>query len=199
MGKKLCILGGGPGGLRAALEGVRLGFEVALVERRALGGVCLNCSCIPTKQYLNGTAALALFRSAAAQHLLDGEIRVRLHTLKAKKDRYIKWMRKAIEKQLHEAGVRLVFGEGRIAAFGRTKVAHGGDEEEISWDTLILASGSHPASFPGMKPDHEYVLDSTDILELEEAPESLLVVGAGAVGLEMAEFFGRLGSRIILV
>jgi dihydrolipoamide dehydrogenase len=198
-GKRLCILGAGPGGIRAAFEGARLGFSVTLVERNLLGGVCLNCGCIPTKQYLNGTAAVALFRSAGAQKLLEGTITPNLRALKAKKDRFIKGTRRILEKQLREAGVRLIFGEGRVGGEGRLEVASGGEARECAWDTLVLATGSRPASFPGVVADHDCVLDSTDILELEDAPPDLLVVGGGAIGLEMADFFSRLDARVTLV
>ncbi len=200
MHKELCILGSGPGGLRAAFEGARLGFAVTLVERGLLGGTCLNCGCIPTKQYLNGTASLALLKSAKAQKAAAGEATASLSALKAKKDRYIKGTRQAVEKQLREAGIRLIYGEGRIKAQWKLEVTQAdGGVEECSWDKLILATGSHPASFPGVAADHACVLDSTDILELEEAPESLIVVGAGAIGLEMADFYSRLGTKITLV
>lgn len=201
---QLCVLGAGPGGLRAAREGLRMGFEVTLVERHLIGGVCLNCGCIPTKHYLNGTAALALLKNAKAQKILDGTITADLRALKAKKERFIAGTRKMVEKRLREDGIHLVFGEGRISGPNRLTVTGpkdtaSGGTQEIVWDKLILASGSQPASFPGLAADHIHVLDSTDILDIAETPESLIVVGAGAIGLEMADFLSRLGSRIILV
>ena len=198
--RKLCILGAGPGGLRAAFEGLRSGFEVTLVERDLVGGTCLNRGCIPTKHYLCGTASLPLLHGAKAQKLVEGTIRPDLRNLKAKKDRFVRASRQAVEKQLAAAGVRLLFGEGRVSAFGQLEVAtQDADPQTYAWDTLIIATGSHPAFFPGVAADHDCVLDSTDALELEEAPESLLVVGAGAIGLEMADFFSRLGVKILLV
>jgi len=197
--RKLCILGAGPGGLRAAFEGLRLGFEVTLAERECVGGVCLNRGCIPTKQYLGGTASLPLLHGARAQKLAEGSIRPDLRNLKARKDRFVKASRQALEKQLAAAGVRVLFGAGRVNAPGQLEVTTSEGVHVCEWDTLIIATGSHPASFPGVTADHDCVLDSTDVLELEEAPESLLVVGAGAIGLEMADFFSRLGVKIALV
>ena len=197
--QQLCILGAGPGGLRAAFEGLALGFEVTLVERELVGGTCLNRGCIPTKQYLGGTACLPLLHGAKAHKLAEGSISPSLHALKAKKDRFVKASRQAVEKQLAAAGVRLIFGQGRVSAPGQLEVTTNQGVQGCAWDTLILATGSHPASFPGAAADHDCVLDSTDALELEEAPESLIVVGAGAIGLEMADFFSRLGAQITLV
>ena len=197
--RKLCILGAGPGGLRAAFEGLRLGFAVTLVERELVGGTCLNRGCIPTKHYLGGTASLPLLRGAGAHKLVEGSIIPSLRNLKAKKDRFVKASRQAAEKRLAAAGVRLLFGEGRISAPGQLEVAAGEGIQACSWDVLVIATGSHPAFFPGLAADHDCVLDSTDALELEEAPSSLIVVGAGAIGLEMADFFSRLGARITLV
>jgi len=197
--QQLCILGAGPGGLRAALEGLDMGFEVTLVERELVGGTCLNKGCIPTKQYLGGTACLPLLHGARAHKLADGAINPKLCALKAKKERFIKASRQAVEKQLATAGACLLFGQGRIGAPGQVEIATDKGVQLCAWDRLILATGSHPASFPGVAADHDCVLDSTDVLELEDAPESLIVVGAGAIGLEMADFFSRLGTKITLV
>ena len=209
--QQLCILGAGPGGLRAAFEGLALGFEVTLIERELVGGTCLNRGCIPTKQYLGGTASLPLLHGARAHKLAEGSISPSLRALKAKKDRFIKASRQTVEKQLAAAGARLLFGRGRISSPGQTEVttrdadglgpSHSAQEGAhiCAWDRLILATGSHPASFPGLAADHGCVLDSTDVLELEDAPESLIVVGSGAIGLEMADFFSRLGAKITLV
>ena len=197
--RKLCILGAGPGGLRAAFEGLRLDFEITLVERELVGGTCLNRGCIPTKHYLGGTASLPLLHGARAQKLAEGSIRPDLRNLKARKDRFVKASRQAVEKQLAAAGVRLLFGAGCVSAPGQLEVVASEGVQACAWDTLIIATGSYPASFPGVAADHDCVLDSTDALNLEEAPESLLVVGAGAIGLEMADFFSRLGVKITLV
>ncbi|MDR0466423.1 MAG: NAD(P)/FAD-dependent oxidoreductase [Deltaproteobacteria bacterium] len=197
--RKLCILGAGPGGLSAAFEGLRLGCEVTLVERDLVGGTCLNRGCIPTKLYLGGTASLPLMRGAAAQKLAEGSIAFDLRNLKARKDRYIRASRQAMEKRLAAAGARLLFGAGRVCAPGRLEATTSEGVQTCDWDALILATGSHPASFPALAADHDCVLDSTDALELEEVPGTLLVVGGGAIGLEMADFFSRLGVKIILV
>jgi dihydrolipoamide dehydrogenase len=165
-----------------------------------VGGTCLNRGCIPTKLYLGGTASLPLLHGARAHKLAEGSISPVLRNLKARKDRFVKASRQAVEKQLTTAGVRLLFGEGRISAPGQLEVAtQDTDGRTCAWDTLIIATGSHPAFFPNVAADHDCVLDSTDTLELEEAPESLIVVGAGAIGLEMADFFSRLGVKITLV
>jgi len=136
---------------------------------------------------------------AKAYKLAEGAVLCRLRALKAKKDRFIKASRQAVEKQLAMAGARLLFGQGRVSAPGRLEVKTDEGVRLCEWDWLILATGSHPTSFPGVSVDHDCVLDSTDVLEMEDAPESLLVVGAGAIGLEMADFFSRLGAKIILV
>jgi dihydrolipoamide dehydrogenase len=104
-----------------------------------------------------------------------------------------------LEKRLREAGARVIFGEGRVTGEGRLEVSGGQEARECAWDALVLATGSRPASFPGAAADHDCVLDSTDILDLEEAPPDLLVVGGGAIGLELADFFSRLDVRVTLV
>ncbi|MBG0776713.1 MAG: FAD-dependent oxidoreductase [Desulfovibrionaceae bacterium] len=208
----LLVLGGGPAGHAGALEAAGLGLSVVLVEREHLGGTCLNRGCIPTKLFLGATAAGPELESAAKLKLAAGSIDFDLPALQTRKERIVTGSRKAIAAQLADAGVRVVAGAGRCTAPGVLEVAatgetggtdgtgeSGGACAEIRFDACILATGSRPAAFPGLEPDGDAVLNSDHALELAEAPESLLVVGGGAIGLEMADFFGRLGTRITVI
>ncbi|MBG3878986.1 NAD(P)/FAD-dependent oxidoreductase, partial [Desulfovibrio oxamicus] len=206
----MIILGGGPGGSRAAFDAAARGLSVALVDRDGLGGTCLNRGCIPTKLLLGATAAQPLLEAQKKLKGAEGHITFDLPALQQRKDRYVKGTRQALEKRMKAAGIAVYAGEGRMVAAPQTGAdgelaviaaqADGTTQEtRLGWGTLIVATGSTPASFPGLAADGAAVLDSTALLDVTEAPESLIVVGGGAIGLEMADFFSRLGSRITIV
>lgn len=210
----MIILGGGPGGSRAAFDAAARGLSVALVDRDGLGGVCLNRGCIPTKLLLGATAALPLLEAQKKLKGAAGHIAFDLAALQQRKERIVKGTRQALEKRLKGAGITVFAGQGRVTAAppadnpvhgdGELTVtatqAHGpGQETRLAWGTLLVATGSTPAGFPGLAADGAAVLDSTALLEVSSAPESLVVVGGGAIGLEMADIFARLGTRITVV
>ncbi|MGE4299689.1 MAG: NAD(P)/FAD-dependent oxidoreductase [Desulfovibrionaceae bacterium] len=196
----VAILGAGPGGHEAALEAAALGLSTALVERAALGGTCLNRGCIPTKLFLGATAAAPELEAARRLKLADGSIAFDLPAIQTRKERFIKGSRQAVAAQCKNAGITLVQGAGRIAAPGELEVAGPeGTVERVAYRHLIVATGSRPATFPGLAADGGAVLDSDQLLDLATPPESLIVVGGGAIGLEMAEFLFRLGTAITIV
>lgn len=198
---RLCILGGGPAGLAAAFEAAKLGIKTALVERAELGGACLNRGCIPTKLLLGATKAVPELKAQARLKLLaaPAEPVFDLPALMQRKARVVAGSRQAVAKQLNQAGVALVVGQARCAGPGKVLVQTAQGETSIEYESLIIATGSRPSAPPGLEPDGELVLDSDQLLELTSAPSRLLVVGGGAIGLELAEFLHRLGTSITLV
>jgi dihydrolipoamide dehydrogenase len=198
---RLCILGAGPAGLAAAFEAAKLGIETTLVERAELGGTCLNRGCIPTKLLLGATKAVPELKAQARLKLLKtpAEPVFDLNALQQRKARVVAGSRQAVAKQLELAGVTLVTGQARCAGPGKVLVQSAKGETSIEYDSLIVATGSRPSAPPGLAPDGALVLDSDQLLELTAAPARLLVVGGGAIGLELAEFYSRLGTKITLV
>ncbi len=202
--RDIVVVGAGPGGHAAALEAASLGCRVTLVEQGELGGTCLNWGCIPTKLFLGATAALPELLAQTRLKLLDAASwqdlpqAFSLPLLQERKRRLLQGSRQAMEKQFKEADVRLLKGRARFLAPDRLQVT-GDTEEELAFDGLVLATGSHPAFFPGMMPDGKAVLSSYHLLELETPPESLIIVGGGAIGLEFGDFLSRFGCRIELV
>ncbi len=194
------IIGGGPGGSKAAGILARGGKSVALVESAHMGGVCLNCGCIPTKLLLGATAPKGMLRGLERQRVARGAIEVDYDALQKRIQRFVKGTSQALGKSLEQLGVTLV--EGHAACLSPTEVAVTGADgatRTLKAERIILAGGSRSASFPGMTPDHDAVLDSTDMLRVPVVPESLIVVGAGAIGLEMADFFNAMGSKVTIV
>ncbi|MDR2161091.1 MAG: NAD(P)/FAD-dependent oxidoreductase [Desulfovibrio sp.] len=196
----LLVIGSGPAGSRAARDGVAAGLATTVVEAGLPGGTCLNTGCIPTKFLLGGTRFLPLWKAQKKYRTASGDPAVDLAALQARKDRFVAGLRSGLEKQLTEAGVTLLRGRA-VFAGPRSVVVRmsGGGEKTLSFSRCIVAAGSVPASYPGLAPDGETVFSPAEALNLKKAPESLLIIGAGAIGLEVGELFHRLGSKIILV
>lgn len=197
--KRLVVVGAGPGGYDAALAGAAAGLAVTLVERGKLGGTCLNWGCIPTKHLLAATLAVEALEAQAKQKLASGAVTVDLAAVQAKKKKLQAATHAAMAKRLETAGIRFVSGNLAGVAPGVAHVAAGGATEDIPFDALILALGSRAAAFPGVKPDGKAVLGVAPVLDFSEAPKSLLIVGAGAIGLEISEIYRRLGAKVTLV
>ena len=192
------ILGGGPGGTASARTLAEAGKKVALVEDTHLGGTCLNVGCIPTKFLLAATAPLGLLQGHKRFGSVSGEIAVDFAALQKRKERFVKGSVQALTKSLQSLGISLFSGKGVCVAPGQVKV-DGGDSAVLHARDIIVATGSHSASFPGLTPDGDAVLDSTMLLGLQEIPQSLLVIGAGAIGIEFSDFFAAMGSQVTVV
>jgi dihydrolipoamide dehydrogenase len=197
--KRLVVVGAGPGGFDAALAGAAAGLAVTLVERGKLGGTCLNWGCIPTKHLLATTLPVAALADQARYKLATGEVHPDLAAIQAKKRKFLAATHTAMAKRLEAAGIRLVTGNLAGVAKGVAHVAAGGETQDIPFDALILALGSRAAAFPGVKPDGKAVLGVAPVLDFDVAPESLIIVGAGAIGLEISEVYRRLGTRVTMV
>ncbi|MDQ3265638.1 MAG: dihydrolipoyl dehydrogenase [Myxococcota bacterium] len=195
------IIGSGPGGYVAAIRAGQLGLKTAIIEKdKRLGGTCLHRGCIPTKSLLY-TAELF----AHVQHAGDFGVDVKGATLnwaqaqKHKTDVVTKGAN-GIDFLMKKNKVTVIKGHGRIAGKGRVEVS-GEDGKKQALDTkfILIATGSVPKSLPNVKVDHHKVLNSDSILELDRIPKSIIVLGAGAVGMEFASVFNHCGSQTTLV
>lgn len=194
----LVVLGAGPGGTRAAFRAAAAGLKTALVEPAFLGGTCVNVGCIPTKYLLGGTASLPLAAIQKKYKVAKGDMDFDLASLQTRKDRFIKGTRQALEKQLVQAGITLFKGKGSFTG-PQSLVANGEcGNVEMDFDKCVVAVGSAPGSFPGLKPDGGAVKSSAGALALQNPPESLIIAGAGVIGIELGELYHRLGTKIIL-
>ncbi|MBG0791696.1 MAG: FAD-dependent oxidoreductase [Desulfovibrionaceae bacterium] len=194
----LVILGAGPGGFDCATEAARLGLSVAMVEKDFVGGTCLNRGCIPTKLWLGATSAIDELANQARMKVASGEVHVDFAALQARVGKHLAGSRKAMAMQLKNLGVELVEGFGRLDN-GTVEVETADGARTLEYDNLVIATGSRPIFFPGLEPDGDCVLDSNQFLALKSMPKTLIVVGAGFIGLEMAQVAHRLGARITVV
>ena len=196
----LVVLGGGPGGYAAAFLAADLGMEVALVEREErLGGTCLLRGCIPSKALLHVGRVLAEAREMEAWGIDLGKPKIQLDALRARKDKVISTLTGGLGQLAKRRNVRIIQGAARFTASGTLEVAGVDGSQTVTFDHCILASGSRPARIPAFDLPTPRVMDSTSALELQEIPDSLLVIGGGYIGLEMGTVYAELGSKVSVV
>jgi dihydrolipoyl dehydrogenase len=199
----LLVLGGGPGGYAAAIRAAQLGREVTLVERAgpdALGGVCLQVGCIPSKALIELADAAQRTRDMHAAGLGTDGVSVSLERFQAWRGELCAGLARGVGELLAGAGVRIVHGEARLNRADRVAVRTPEDRVVFfEFEHAIVATGSRPVGLPGLPFDGERVLDSTGALALTAVPASVAVVGAGYIGLELGTALAKLGARVTVV
>ncbi len=194
----LVILGAGPGGYVAAIRAGQLGLKTLVVERWKVGGVCLNVGCIPTKALLHAAHTVATARSSGKIGI-RAEVDIDLAKLNAWKERVVSRLVKGVEFLFKKNGVELLRGEGKLVPPNGVEVTTERGKVTVEGRKIVLATGSRPRYLKGLERDGERIWDSNDAVALREVPRSLLVVGAGAVGLEFAYIYRHLGSERVVV
>lgn len=191
------VIGGGPGGYVCAIHCAQLGLKTACVEgREALGGTCLNVGCIPSKALLHATHELhELHENFDKMGLTQASVKVDWKKMQAYKQDVIGQNTKGIEFLFKKNKITWLKGWGSIPAAGQVKV---GDEVHTA-KNIVIASGSEPSSLPGIEIDEETVVTSTGALALPKIPKSMVVIGAGVIGLEMGSVYARLGTDVTVV
>ncbi|KIC35138.1 dihydrolipoyl dehydrogenase [Leisingera sp. ANG-M7] len=192
----LIVVGAGPGGYVAAIRAAQLGLKVACVEGRgSLGGTCLNVGCIPSKALLTSSGKYAELSHLAAHGIAVEGASLDLGALMARKDKIVGDLTKGIAFLFKKNGVDHIEGWASIPAQGQVKVG----EDTYTAKNILIATGSEPTPLPGVEIDEVDVLSSTGALALESAPEHLVVIGAGVIGLELGQVWSRLGSKVTVV
>jgi len=191
----LVVLGAGPGGYTAAFRAADLGLSVALVERGpTLGGVCLNVGCIPSKALLHAARVIEDARAMAGHGIRFGEPEIDAIKLREWKDSVVARLTNGLDALARQRKVTVIRGEAKFASAHEFEVAADGAARRVSFAQCIIAVGSEPVRLPGL-PDDPRIIDSTGALELD-LPDSLLVIGGGIIGLEMATVYDALGVRV---
>jgi len=185
------IVGAGPGGYVCALRAAQLGLRVVIVERAEVGGTCLNVGCIPSKAIIHAADELATARGNAHLGITTEAARIDLAVTMAWKDGVVHRLTGGVATLLDHAGVRRVPGAADVVDGKTVRVG----DETITTDHLVLATGSEPVALPHL-PFGGVVLSSTEALALTAVPARLVVVGAGYIGLEMAEAFVQWGAQV---
>ncbi|VFM95418.1 MAG: dihydrolipoamide dehydrogenase [Candidatus Kentron sp. G] len=194
---QVLVLGAGPGGYTAAFRAADLGKKTVLVERYpALGGVCLNVGCIPSKAYLHTAGILGETRQMAARGVTFPKAEIDLAKLVAWKTRLVDRLAKGIAALAKQRKVQVLQGTGAFLSPNRLRVQSEGKTLTIAFEHAIIATGSATVALPGLPQDDPRLWNSTDALNPTAIPERLLVIGGGIIGLEMATLYNALGSRI---
>ena len=195
----LTVLGSGPGGYTAAFRAADLGLDVTLVERYpTLGGVCLNVGCIPSKALLHAAKVIEEAETMSEFGIRFGTPEIDPGALRDWKNAIVGRLTDGLDGLAKRRKVRVVYGTGRFLSPQHLHVESEQGEQVIGFKQCIIAAGSESASLPGM-PDDPRIMDSTDSLELAELPETMLVIGGGIIGLEMACVYDALGVEVSVV
>ncbi len=197
---QLVVLGAGPGGYTAAFRAADLGLDVLLVDRwPQLGGVCLNVGCIPSKALLHAAKVLEDVESMAEHGLMFGDPSIDIDLLRQWKNKIVGKLTAGLTILAKQRRVRVLRGFGRFTSPTRMEVVEpDGKTRVVAFRHCVIAAGSEPSRLPGLPADSR-IIDSTGALELKELPGSMLVVGGGIIGLEMACVYDGLGSRVSVV
>jgi dihydrolipoamide dehydrogenase len=196
------IIGSGPGGYVAAIRSGQLGLKTALVEKdKELGGTCLNVGCIPSKALLTSSDHLMFVKKEAAKHgiVVDGA-RADLAKMQERKNKVVKTFNTGVRSLMKTNKVTVIEGLGTISGPGKVSIkSSGGETQEVETKNIVIATGSAPAELQFAKFDGKTIVSSTEALEFSEPPKKLVVIGAGAIGLELGSVWNRLGSEVTIL
>jgi dihydrolipoamide dehydrogenase len=194
----LVIIGGGPGGYVAAIRAAQLGASVTLIEKDQLGGTCLNVGCIPTKALLH-TAELYKSAKESKDFGVLTNVQLDFHKAQQRKQLVVNKLTRGVKGLLDANKVKVVQGIASFVDSSHIQVLRGNESSVFTFDQVIVASGSVPMmpSIPGI--DSKQCVDSTGALGLETLPESMLIVGGGVIGVEMATIFNTLGCKVTII
>ncbi len=193
----LVIIGAGPGGYVAAAKAAELGMRVACVDKSHLGGTCLNVGCIPSKALLESSELYYKARKGLEHHGVGlGEVGLDLGAMMGRKTKIVQTMGKGIEALFKGHDVAYFAGTGKVVEAGKVSVD---STEVLEAENILLATGSSPVELADLPFDGERIISSTEALALKEVPDRLVVIGAGAIGLELGSVWARLGAEVLVV
>lgn len=194
------IIGAGPGGYVCAIRLAQYGFNVAVVEKDALGGTCLNWGCIPSKAFIYAAGLYEKMGKAQAFGILADNIRVEMPNLLAWKNEVVKKLTGGIGQLFQNHGIAHIAGTAQFQSQNALLVTDkAGKTQTLSAKHIVIATGSVPFALPHIPYDHTVVLDSTDALDLNAVPQSLVLIGGGVIGLELGVMYAKLGTKVTVV
>ena len=197
----VAIIGGGPGGYVAAVRAGQLGLRTALIEKdKNLGGTCLLRGCIPTKALLHAADVYDEIKHSRDLGILVESVSLDFGQVQKRKDKIVMKLSKGVDFLMKKNHVEVFKGAGRLEGSGRIEIAGAnGESKGITARNVIIATGSVVRSLPGLDIDGKQIISSDEVLELRDIPTSMVVLGAGAVGVEFASMFARFGTEVTLL
>jgi dihydrolipoamide dehydrogenase len=198
---QVLVIGAGPGGYVAAIRASQLGFKTAIVDKQWLGGVCLNVGCIPSKALLKNAEVAHTLRERGKEFGFSLENLSLDYSAAVKRSRQVSdRLTKGVGFLMKKNNIQVIMGEARLTAKKTVMItAADGKTQELSADNFILATGSHPAMIPGITVDGEKVVTYKEAILQEKLPKSVVIIGAGAIGLEFATIWNSYGTEVTLV
>ena len=195
----ITVIGGGPGGYVAAIRASQLGKKVALVESKHLGGICLNWGCIPTKSLLKNAEVLDLIKNSKKFGIkIDNYTIEWKFVIKRSRD-IAKRMGKGIQFLMKKNNVDVIDGIGKVVDKNTIEVINEDKIEKINSEHIVISTGASPNQFPGMEPNGKNILTYKDALILDKCPNHIVIIGAGAIGIEFAYFYSTFGSKVTII
>ena len=196
----LIVIGSGPGGYSAAIRAGQYGLKTALIEKQPrLGGTCLLVGCIPTKSLLQTAEVWQRFVHADQEGIVCENPRLDYPKVKDRKDGIVTKHSKGVEMLLKRAKVERISGYATLMGGGKVEVKNDAGVQTLEAKNIIVATGSEARMMPGLEADPEFILTNVEILNLTAVPKSLIIIGAGAVGVEFASIFNRFGTEVTVV
>ena len=196
----IIVVGGGPGGYVAAIRAAQLGMKAAVVEREHLGGICLNWGCIPTKALLRTSEVKQLIENAEQFGLSVDNVSLDIKKIVERSRGIAKQLNQGVAYLLNKNNVDVIMGSGALGGAGKIIVTDGdGKISELAGKHIILATGARARSLPELEPDGKLVWTYREAMVPEKMPNSLLVIGSGAIGIEFASFYSDLGSDVTVI
>ncbi|MGC8594936.1 MAG: dihydrolipoyl dehydrogenase [Candidatus Kryptoniota bacterium] len=197
----IVILGGGPGGYVAAIRAAQLGMRVGVVERAKLGGICTNWGCIPTKSLLRSAEVMWEFKHASEYGFTYSNFNVDFKKVIKKSRDAADRLSRGIEFLFKKNKIEKISGTGKFLSQNLISVLDNSGKEvtQVEGDNIIISTGARPKELPGIKIDRKRVVTSSEAMVLENVPESMIIIGAGAIGVEFAYFYNAFGTKVTLL
>lgn len=193
------VIGAGPGGYVAAIRAAQLGFQTAVIEKENLGGICLNWGCIPTKALLASAHLLEEIRRASSFGIEAPAPRADFPAVIARSREVAAGMAKGVDFLMNKNKITVIRGTARFTGPQKVEVKSTDSVTEVSGDRFIVATGARPRALPGVPIDGEFVFGYREAMSQKALPQSLCVLGAGAIGVEFADFYTSMGTKVTVL
>ena len=193
------VIGGGPGGYVAAIRAAQLGKRVAVVEKEHLGGICLNWGCIPTKSLLKNSEVLTYIKNASKYGIDIKDYSINWKKVIKRSRDVSRRLNKGIEYLLKKNKIDYIEGVAKVLDNNKIEVNFNDKKTVYEYLDVIVATGARPKYFPGMEPDGKNIITYKEAMTLEEQPKRLAIIGAGAIGIEFADFYNNFGTEVTVI
>ncbi|MPW26542.1 dihydrolipoyl dehydrogenase [Alkalibaculum sp. M08DMB] len=200
MTKKVVVIGGGPGGYAAALYSAHLGMSVTLIEKKDLGGTCLNVGCVPTKAFVQSSNSYNSIKKLSKYGInIDGNVSVDFKKTAKFKSDIVKQLRNGVTYLLKAAKVKVIYGNAKIVDENTVEIISNEETVREQADYIIISTGSRVIDIPKLESDGKVILNSTQILDIQELPESIAIIGGGVIGVEFASIMKNFGKDVTII